>query len=188
MKQNIINTSSITNSEFRIQNSEFKTFPQIMGILNVTPDSFSDGGEFFNHEIAVQHALQMIEYGADIIDIGGESTRPGASEVSLEDELRRTIPIIQDIKKLKPQTLISIDTTKYEVANEAVAAGANIINDISGLNADLRLGELAAKHNVSLCIMHMQGTPRTMQSNPVYENVVEDVYNFLYSKKELALS
>jgi len=184
--QNLSNQSEITNSEFRIQNSEF--FPKIMGILNVTPDSFSDGGKFFNNEIAVQHALQMIEDGADIIDIGGESTRPGAAEVSLEDELNRTIPIIRELKRLKPETVISIDTTKYEVAKQAVEAGASIINDISGLKTDIRLAELAAKYNVSICIMHIQGTPRTMQSNPFYKNVVDDIYNFLNEKKEFALS
>ena len=185
-KINSLNQSEIPNSEFRIQNSEF--FPKIMGILNVTPDSFSDGGKFFNPEIATQYALQMIEDGADIIDIGGESTRPGAAVVSLEDELNRTIPIIREIKRLKPETQISIDTTKYEVAKQAVEGGANIINDISGLKSDVRLAELAAEYSVSLCIMHIQGTPRTMQSNPVYENVVQDVYNFLNKQTELATS
>jgi dihydropteroate synthase len=163
-------------------------FPKIMGILNNTPDSFSDGGKYFQKEHAIKHAIEMINDGADIIDIGGESTRPGSAKVSEHDEIERVVPVIKEIKLQFPKIIISIDTTKYSVANEAINAGAEIINDISGLNYDENLAHLAAEANVSLLLMHIQGTPETMQVNPQYNNVVEDVYNSLESKIKIAKS
>jgi dihydropteroate synthase len=154
--------------------------PQVMGILNVTPDSFSDGGLHNNYDAAVKHALQMREEGAAIIDIGGESTRPGAEAVSLNEELDRVIPVIEKLKQ-EVDIPISIDTFKPDVMREAVAAGAGLINDVNALRAEGAL-ESAASLNVPVCLMHMQGTPRTMQKNPVYENVTMGVKNFLHDR------
>jgi dihydropteroate synthase len=157
-------------------------FPQIMGILNITEDSFSDGGVFIDKAKAIDHAFEMISQGADIIDIGGESTRPGAIPVNTETEISRTIPIVEEIRKQNKDIIISIDTTKYDVAKSALSAGANIINDISGLAYEPRFVDLALEFNAELIIMHMQGTPGTMQKNPVYDNVVNDIYNFFEQK------
>jgi dihydropteroate synthase len=157
----------------------------IMGILNVTPDSFSDGGKFNNINFAIEHAIEMIEDGADIIDVGGESSRPGAEEVSIDEEIKRTIPTIEKILKHKPNTVISIDTTKPEVAEAALEVGVQIINDISGLSDDRMLG-IIKKFNATVVIMHMLGNPRSMQENPTYINVVADVYNYLSSKIKFA--
>ena len=151
--------------------------PCIMGILNLTPDSFSDGGLFINKEKALNHVNQMINDGAQIIDIGGESTRPGASEVSVDEECQRVIPLIKAIREIS-DIPISIDTSKTEVMQQAVAAGASMINDVNALRADGAV-ELAAKLNVPVCIMHMQGLPRTMQHTPSYKNVVQEVKDFL---------
>ena len=160
--------------------------PALMGILNVTPDSFSDGGRFNSIEAAVSRAMQMAEDGADIIDIGGESTRPGAEPVSLEVELRRTIPVIQ---KLAGQLRVpmSIDTTKAEVARQALDAGAEIVNDISGLTFDRDMLEVCHKADAGICVMHIQGTPRTMQQNPQYGDVVSEVIEFLQQQVDRCL-
>jgi len=151
--------------------------PQVMGILNVTPDSFSDGGRHNTYDAAIQHALQMCAEGAAIIDVGGESTRPGAEAVSLDEELERVIPVIEKLKQ-EVDVPISIDTFKPQVMREAVAAGAGLINDVNALREDGAL-EVAAGLNVPVCLMHMQGTPRTMQKEPVYDNVTNDVKRFL---------
>lgn len=161
-------------------------FPKIMGIVNVTPDSFSDGGLFIKSNAAIEWGLRLIEDGADILDIGGESTRPNSEPIDISEELKRVIPVIEGIKKRKPEAVISIDTTKYEVAKKAVECGATFINDVSGLRNDIRLAELAAEKSCSLIIMHMQGTPKTMQINPTYENVVEEVFQFLRQQTALA--
>jgi len=165
---------------------DFNIFPEIMGILNVTPDSFSDGGNYFDKNFAVKHALALIQDGADIIDIGGESSRPSANPVSTKDEIKRIIPVIEKLKRLVPGCIISVDTTKYDVAAAALDAGAGIINDISGLQFDERLASLAAVKSAGLVIMHINGTPQTMQKNPVYNDVVQDVYDFLNSKVSIA--
>ncbi len=157
----------------------------VMGILNVTPDSFSDGGKFNNTNLATEHALQMLEDGADIIDVGGESSRPGAEEVSLDEEIKRTIPTIEKILEHKPNAIISIDTTKPEVAEAALESGAEIINDISGLADNSMLGVIQ-KFDATVVIMHMLGNPRSMQKNPTYKNVVEEIYNYLSSKIKFA--
>nr|WP_316369755.1 dihydropteroate synthase [Candidatus Thiodiazotropha sp. CDECU1] len=148
-----------------------------MGILNLTPDSFSDGGRFLNPDLGLKHALEMVQEGATIIDIGGESTRPGAQPVSVEEELDRVIPIIERLVQAVPVP-ISIDTNKPLVMREAVSAGAGMINDIMALQEPGAL-EAAAEVGVPVCIMHMQGEPRTMQNAPRYENVVEEVKTFL---------
>ena len=147
-----------------------------MGVLNVTPDSFSDGGKFFDSDLAIDQAKSMVENGAGIIDIGGESTRPGASAVSLNNELERVIPVIEALTK-EINVPISIDTSKPEVMEQAISSGANIINDVNALRAEGAL-EMAAKLKVDVCLMHMQGNPRTMQSNPSYADVVGDIKSF----------
>ncbi|WP_232020253.1 dihydropteroate synthase [Sulfuriflexus mobilis] len=151
--------------------------PQVMGILNVTPDSFSDGGQYHFLDAAIRHALQMQTEGAAIIDIGGESTRPGAVPVSLNEELDRVIPVIEKLKQAVHVPL-SIDTIKPEVMREAVAAGAGLINDVNALQAEGAL-VTAASLGVPVCLMHRQGTAQTMQTEPVYEDVTEDVLGFL---------
>jgi dihydropteroate synthase len=154
--------------------------PQVMGILNVTPDSFSDGGQYNSYDAAVKHALQLCAEGAAIIDIGGESTRPGAEAVSVNEELDRVIPVIEKLQQ-EVDVPISIDTFKPEVMREAVAAGAGLINDVNALRAEGAL-ETVASMNVPVCLMHMQGTPRTMQKQPVYHNVTLEVKNFLHER------
>ena len=154
-----------------------QSYTLIMGILNMTPDSFSDGGQFKSHNKAIDHALKMVEEGANIIDIGGESTRPGAEAVQLEEELSRTIPIIEAIR-LKSDCLISIDTYKSKVAMAALAAGADMVNDISGLTFDHNMASLVAERNVPVIIMHIKGKPGDMQKNPNYNNLIKEIKIF----------
>jgi len=158
----------------------------IMGILNVTPDSFSDGGSFFHSEEAVAQALQMQQDGADIIDIGGESTRPGSAPVTLDEELDRVIPIIE---KLAPelQIPISIDTYKAGVARQALQAGAKIVNDISGLRFDPQMASTIANFNAGVVIMHIKGAPRDMQKNPYYNDVIAEISEYLTASADLAI-
>ena len=157
--------------------------PQVMGILNVTPDSFSDGGKHTNVSQALDHALRMIEEGATFIDIGGESTRPGAPDVSLQEELDRTIPVIEAVAK-NTACVISIDTSKADVMREAVNAGAGLINDVRALQEPGAL-QVAAEAQVPVCLMHMQGQPRTMQQSPEYDDVVNDVGQFLLARTKV---
>ena len=152
----------------------------IMGILNVTPDSFSDGGIFLSRDAAVAHALTMVEEGADIIDVGGESTRPGAQAVSVQEELDRVIPVIEAIARAVPVP-VSIDTSKPEVMRAAVAAGSGLINDVRALREPGAL-ETAAALQVPVCLMHMQGEPRSMQQHPVYADVAVEVRDFLQER------
>ena len=158
----------------------------IMGILNVTPDSFSDGGIFLARDAAVAHALAMVEEGADIIDVGGESTRPGAQAVSVQDELDRVIPVIEAIARAVPVP-VSIDTSKPEVMRAAVAAGAGLINDVRALRATGAV-ETAAALEVPVCLMHMQGEPRSMQHHPVYTDVAGEVRDFLQGRIEACVA
>ena len=153
----------------------------IMGIVNVTPDSFSDGGHFARTDDAVGHALRLADEGADILDIGGESTRPGAAAVTLEDELRRVIPVIEKLAG-KTAAALSIDTSKAEVARAAAAAGAEIINDVTALRGDDDMPRVAAESGCAVVLMHMQGTPRTMQLNPHYDDVVAEVAGHLVQR------
>jgi dihydropteroate synthase len=153
-----------------------------MGILNVTPDSFSDGGKYLDKDFALAHAIKMCEDGADIIDIGGESTRPGADPVSLEDEIDRTIPVIKSIKKEIPDVLISIDTTKSEVANKALESGASFVNDISALTFDKNMLSIVKKYDAGLILMHIKGIPKNMQDHPDYDDLIGEIYDFLYNQ------
>ena len=160
--------------------------PKIMGILNVTPNSFSDGGEYVTTKSAIDHGLEMIANGADIIDIGGESTRPGSEGVSLEDELNRVIPVVEGIRNVNKDIIISVDTTKYDVAWVALGKGSNIINDVSGLTAEPRFVDLVKEYNADLVIMHRKGTAQNMQDNPQYDDVVQEVYDYLTTQSKLA--
>jgi dihydropteroate synthase len=153
----------------------------IMGVLNVTPDSFSDGGLFLDPEKAAQRGFELASEGADIIDIGGESTRPGSEPISAQEELNRVIPVISALKE-KTDALISIDTTKSEVAAYALEAGADIINDVSAFRFDRRMASLAAEKDAPVVLMHMKGTPQTMQISPHYEDVLGEIKSFLREK------
>ena len=164
---------------FRARQFEFR-FPRpalIMGVVNVTPDSFSDGGEFLDADKAVAHALQLVEQGAELLDIGGESTRPGATPVSEAEELRRVLPVIEKLAGRTPVPL-SIDTMKPAVARQALAAGASIVNDVAANRADDAMGRVVAETGAGYIAMHMQGQPSTMQANPVYVDVVRAVEDF----------
>ena len=159
----------------------------VMGIVNVTPDSFSDGGKFFSPEVAISHASKLITQGADIIDIGGESTRPGAEQVSESEELKRVIPVIEKIRTDNPTILISIDTTKASVAKHAVEAGADIINDVSGLSFDNNMIGIVESFNIPVVIMHMKGNPQNMQLNPEYKDIVNEILDFFKMKIKIAI-
>ncbi len=157
-----------------------------MGVLNVTPDSFSDEGRFFKFDDAVRQGMKMAEEGADLIDIGGESTRPGSNPVSLEEELSRVIPVIESLSQ-QIDIPISIDTYKAEVAKEALDAGARMINDISALRFDPELKKIAAKYDVPVVLMHIQGTPKNMQQNPWYEDVIGEIIGYLKESIQIAV-
>ncbi len=159
----------------------------IMGILNVTPDSFSDGGEFNLLETAVTKAKEMVNQGADIIDIGGQSTRPGAVEIAVEEELGRVIPVVKALRSQLPNVIISVDTTRSEVAQKAVEAGADIINDISGSTFDPQMLAVTAALEVPIILMHIRGTPQTMQGLTDYQDLVGEVYQFLERQINLAV-
>jgi len=168
----------------------FRAFekPLIMGILNVTPDSFSDGGKYSTVKAAVTQAEKMLADGADIIDIGGESTRPGSEPVPALEQIRRVVPVIEAIKGLSSSLLVSIDTTLAEVAEAAIGAGADLINDVSGGTGDAKMLTLAARLDVPIVLMHNQGTPKTMQDNPYYDDVVGEVVAVLRERVEAALA
>src|ERR671922_1046597 len=157
--------------------------PSVMGVLNVTPDSFFDGGAHFKAEDAVGAARRMMEEGAAIVDVGGESTRPGSEGVTLDDELRRVVPVLERLEGLP----LSIDTAKAEVARRALALGAELVNDVTALRADPAMAEVAASTDAYVCLMHMQGEPRTMQLNPRYDDVASDVAAFLEERLAFAV-
>lgn len=163
---------------------------RLMGIVNVTPDSFSDGGLFLEADVAVKHGLSHVAAGADIVDVGGESTRPGAEPVSVEDELRRVLPVIEGLAAAATDTQISIDTSKSVVAAAALGAGASLVNDVSAFRADPEMAGLVADGGVECCLMHMLGEPRTMQrgvGGPQYKDVVDEVKRFLEERLAFAL-
>jgi len=168
---------------------DFSKKTYIMGILNITPDSFSDGGKYFEAKLnlakVVEDAVQMEKDGADFIDVGGESTRPGSENISIVEELDRVIPVISELKS-KISLPVSIDTYKSEVAEEALKAGASIVNDISGFRFDDKLPAVTAKYNASCILMHIKGTPKDMQKDPVYNDVVKEVYNYLQESISIA--
>ncbi|WP_019961022.1 dihydropteroate synthase [Woodsholea maritima] len=163
-----------------------RAHPVVMGIVNVTPDSFSDGGQFSTPEAGVAHGLSLIEEGADWLDIGGESTRPGADPVSVRDEMARVVPVIEALTRLRPDIPLSIDTMKPEVAEAAIASGARLWNDVNGLRAP-GAPRMAAKLGCGVCLMHMLGEPKTMQSAPVYTDVVREVSGFLTERIRIAV-
>ncbi len=158
----------------------------IMGILNVTPDSFSDGSKYFTFQNAVAHAVKMEKEGADIIDIGGESTRPGAERVSKDEEMKRIIPVIEELID-RISIPISIDTYKSDIAMKALDLGVSMVNDITALQGDNKLVNIVAKYDVPICLMHMKGNPRNMQQNPDYDDVVKEIHDFLKERAEYAM-
>jgi dihydropteroate synthase len=178
----LYNKSFISVKGKKYLNSEVN----IMGILNVTPDSFSDGGNYFLHENAINFAKEMIEEGVDIIDVGGESTRPGAMQVSEDEELKRVLPVIEKLHTLYPYLSISIDTTKSKVAEMACKAGASIINDVSAATFDESILQVAIENEAAIILMHMQGTPKTMQDSPQYSDVIKDIYKTLLDRVQEA--
>jgi dihydropteroate synthase len=164
---------------------DFNTRPLVMGVLNVTPDSFSDGGRFLDPDAAVQHAMEMVRDGVDILDVGGESTRPGSDPVPADEELERVVPVIGELAR-RCEVPVSIDTQKAAVARAALDAGAQIVNDVSALRTDPEMAAVVAEADAPAVLMHMQGTPRTMQESPVYEDVVDDVKAWLADRMETA--
>jgi dihydropteroate synthase len=167
----------------RSKKLEFGSLPLLMGVLNVTPDSFSDGGNFLEPEAAVEQALRLEEEGADLIDIGGESTRPGSTGVSLEEERKRVLPVIKAVCE-KVAVPVSVDTSKAELAREALYAGAELVNDITACLGDPGMIDVLLEQQPGICLMHMKGTPKTMQKQPEYENVFVEVFRFLTRRKE----
>jgi dihydropteroate synthase len=162
--------------------------PVLMGVLNVTPDSFSDGGEFFSKEVAAARAGAMLEEGAEIIDVGGESTRPGSDPVSPEEEARRVIPVVQGILAEHPDTIVSIDTYRSETAGSALEAGVRIVNDVTALRGDPRMARVVAEARCPVILMHVLGEPKTMQHDPRYGDVVREVRDFLAERAEHAIA
>jgi len=161
--------------------------PLLMGVVNVTPDSFSDGGKFFEADAAVEHGLRLAEEGADLLDVGGQSTRPGSEPVDADEELRRVVPVVAELCR-RTFLPVSIDTDKSAVAREALAAGAEVINDVTALCGDPAMIRLAAESGCGVCAMHMRGTPRTMQQEPVYEDVVEEIFAYLHERRDALIA
>jgi len=176
-----------TSWRLRTRTLEFTHRPLLMGVVNVTPDSFSDGGKFLDPRAAVEQGLRLAADGADLLDIGGESTRPYADVVSTEEELRRVVPVIERLAAQSPVP-ISIDTSKAAVAEAALSAGAEIINDVTGFSGDPAMIELALHMGAAVCAMHMQGTPQTMQDDPRYGDVVEEVYQYLAQRGDALMA
>ncbi len=176
-----------TQWRLRTQTLQFSNRPLLMGIVNVTPDSFSDGGRFFDPERAIEHGLRLVAEGADMLDVGGESTRPYSTPVDAAEELRRVTPVVAGLCR-QTNVPVSIDTTKAVVARAALEAGAEIINDISGVEGDPAMLDVAREYAAGVCAMHMQGTPQTMQDNPTYDDVVEDIFNYLAVRRRALLN
>lgn len=176
---------TVPASRWQLKNSilSLDDGPIWMGILNVTPDSFSDGGKFVRFPTALEHARELLRQGAGIIDIGGESTRPYSEPVEESQEIDRVLPVIEQLRQ-ESDVLISVDTSKANVAMQAVAAGADIINDVTGLEGDPRMMEVARTSGAGICAMHMQGTPQTMQDNPHYEDVVQEIFQYLEQRRD----
>jgi len=175
-------------SLLKIGNKTFDLDKQtlIMGVLNITPDSFSDGGKFFSVDKAIEHAISMEKQGADIIDIGGESTRPGAKSISSDEEMDRVIPVIEQLVG-KVKVPISIDTYKSEIARRALDLGACMVNDITALQGDKHLASVVSEYDVPVCLMHMKGNPRNMQIKPMYDDIIMEIHGFLKGRAEHAL-
>jgi len=180
--------SRATTWQLRTKRLTFGAQPLLMGIVNVTPDSFSDGGNFFGVDAAIEHGLKLLDEGAAILDIGGESTRPYSTPVDEHDELKRVLPVVEGIHRARPEAILSIDTAKAAVARAAIAAGAEIINDVTGLSGDPEMIALARDSRAGVCAMHMQGTPQTMQDNPTYTDIVAEIHNYLRQRREALLA
>lgn len=172
--------------KLRTRTIEFGRLPSLMAILNVTPDSFSDGGRYYDPDAAVEQALRMVELGADLLDVGGESTRPYSLPVDADEELRRVVPVIERLSR-QTSTPISVDTSKASVARAALDAGAEIINDVTGFESSALL-LAAVQSQAGVCVMHMQGTPQTMQDCPHYENVVDEIHQYLGARRRELIS
>jgi dihydropteroate synthase len=177
-----------TSWRLRSRTLHFGPWPLLMGIVNVTPDSFSDGGQFFAPDAAVAHALRLLDDGADIFDIGGESTRPYSTPVATEEELRRVLPVIEEVRRLRPDAVLSIDTYKAEIASAALSAGAQIINDVTGLTGDPQMAMVARESAAGVCVSHMQGKPQTMQDNPTYTDVVAEIHDYLRQRRDALMA
>jgi dihydropteroate synthase len=162
--------------------------PVVVGILNVTPDSFSDGGDFLDPEVAADQAATMLDEGADMLDVGGESTRPGSDPVSQEEEIRRVVPVLERILSVRPEAVISIDTYRSGTATAALEAGASLVNDVTALRGDPRMASVIQEAACPVILMHMQGEPKTMQKEPHYEDVVGEVRDFLAERAEYAVA
>src|ERR671912_1023921 len=162
--------------------------PVVVGILNVPPDSFSDGGDFLDPKAAAEHAAAMLDEGADMLDIGGESTRPGSDPVSQEEEVRRVVPVIERILAVRPEAVISVDTYRADTATAALEAGARLINDVTALRGDPSMASVIEEAACPVILMHMQGEPKTMQNEPHYDDVVREVRNFLAERAEYAVA
>lgn len=173
--------------KLRSRTLSFGDLPLLMGIVNVTPDSFSDGGKFFDHDAAIRHGLELAAEGAGILDIGGESTRPGSLPVDAEEEIRRVMPVVEALCKTAGVP-VSIDTSKAEVARRAIDAGAEIINDVTALSGDPAMLPLAVETGCGICAMHSRGEPRTMQDNPLYADVVAEVFEYLRTRRDALLA
>jgi dihydropteroate synthase len=173
--------------EFRSKNYDLFSRTHIMGVINVTPDSFSDGGKFLDVHSAVDHGLRLEQEGADFLDVGGESTRPGSEPILIDEELKRVVPVIEELSQ-KIKIPISVDTYKSEVAKKALQAGAEIINDISGLRFDPKMIQVAQEFHCPVILMHIQGTPKNMQENPIYQDVVREVKDYFQERIRFAVS
>jgi dihydropteroate synthase len=173
--------------QLRTRRLELPALPLLMGVVNVTPDSFSDGGKFFDQAAAIDHGLALAAAGADVLDVGGESTRPYAEPVAVAEELRRVLPVVSALAQ-RTAVPISIDTSKAEVAIEALAAGAEVVNDVTALESDPRMIDVARSQAAGVCAMHMLGDPRTMQDDPRYDDVVNDVFDFLRKRRDALLT
>lgn len=181
------NTHRAERWQLRTRVLTFGALPAVMGIINVTPDSFSDGNRFFDAPAAIDHALRLEDAGASILDIGGESTRPYSTRVEADEERRRVIPVLEAICE-RVKIPVSIDTSKAIVARDAIAAGVEIINDVTGLEGDDQMVQLALESRVGICAMHMQGTPQTMQDAPTYGDVVGDIHRYLAERRDSLLA
>jgi dihydropteroate synthase len=185
MPQTILRNKKEFKFNFSKRIFDISSRTHLMGILNVTPDSFSDGGEFFKYDDAVKQGIRMAEEGADIIDVGGESTRPGSDPIIIEEELSRVIPVIESLSK-EIDIPISIDTYKSEIARKALDAGAEMINDISALRFDPKMKEVAKEYQAPIVLMHIKGTPKNMQKNPYYDDVITEITEYLKESIEIA--
>ena len=177
-----------TNATLRVGDRILGPDPVLVGILNVTPDSFSDGGAYFDPEAAAARALEMLDEGAEVVDVGGESTRPGSEPVPVDEEVRRVAPVVRGIVALRPEAVVSIDTYRVETAEAALEAGVRIVNDVTALRGDARMATLVAEARCPVILMHMKGEPKTMQEHPVYDDVVREVRDFLAERAEYAAS